>query len=416
MNKRLYKLCIVSALSLALSACATSGHSHQSKTQRSSIQPTRWEVFDGNASSRKLTSALVEQYAQSIFNEGNPLGMAMVVIDNNQVMHRSFGETYPGSGIKPSQNSLIRIASITKLMTSEVMIKLAEKKRIRITDPLQKYSYYGVHVPHFSANQPIRLYHLASHTSGLPREQPGGKWGRPVFIWPTQSNRWTWLKSAEINAVPGTTASYSNLAYDLLADALSKATGEPYPRLLREEITHPYKMKDTTLTPTQTQCARLMEGIKSSPCISTISAAGSGGVYSTPADMQRWMQQFLSSHNQLRKQTASREQGIYFKRADLISIKGMDVAGQADGIGLGWVYINSKKDIPGIYQKTGGGGGFNTYMAMIPEQNIGVFVVMTRKEHSKFHRVTKGVNELVTALAQNHNQNSDAKLLELVKK
>ncbi|PHM50753.1 D-alanyl-D-alanine-carboxypeptidase/endopeptidase AmpH [Xenorhabdus miraniensis] len=403
MKKQLYKLCTVSALTWAISACADSGNLHQNKFQQSHAQPAKWEVFEGNGNTKKMTTALVEQYAQSIFDEGNPLGMAMVVIDNNQVVHRSFGETYPGSGVRPRQDSVIRIASITKLMTSEVMIKLAQKERIKITDPLQKYTYYGVHVPDYGANQPIRLYHLASHTSGLPREQPGGKWGRPVFIWPTQSNRWAWLKTAGINAVPGTTASYSNLAYDLLADALSKATGEPYVRLLQEEITRPYRMKDTTLTPTQSQCARLMAGVKSSPCVNTIAAAGSGGIYSTPADMQRWMQQFLSSRNQLRKQTASREQGIYFKRADLTSIKGMDVAGLADGIGLGWVYMDAKGNVPGIYQKTGGGGGFNTYMAMIPEQNIGVFVVMTRKEQSKFSRVTSGVNELVAALARNHS-------------
>ncbi|OKP04512.1 D-alanyl-D-alanine-carboxypeptidase/endopeptidase AmpH [Xenorhabdus eapokensis] len=400
MKKRLYKLCAVSVMAWAISACADSGHSHQKKFQQSNAQPAKWEVFESNDNIRKMATALVDQYSQSIFEEGNPLGMAMVVIDNNQVIHRSFGETYPGSGVRPRQDSLIRIASITKLMTSEVMVKLAQRKHLKITDPLQKYTYYGVHVPNYGTGQPILLYHLASHTSGLPREQPGGKWGRPVFIWPTQSNRWAWLKTAKIDTTPGTTASYSNLAYDLLADALSKATGKPYSRLLQEEITYPYRMKDTTLTPTPSQCTRLMAGVKSSPCVNTIAAAGSGGVYSTPADMQRWMQQFLSSHNQLRKQTASREQGIYFKRADLKSIKGMDVAGQADGIGLGWVYM----DAEGIYQKTGGGGGFNTYMAMIPERNIGVFVVMTRKEQSKFSHVTSGVNELVAALARNHNQ------------
>lgn len=404
MKKRLYKLCAVSVMTWAISACADSGYSHQKKFQQSNAQPAKWEVFEGNDKLKKIATALVDQYSQSIFEEGKPLGMAMVVIDNNQIMHRSFGETYPGSGIRPRQDSLIRIASITKLMTSEVMVKLAQKKHLKITDPLQKYTYYGVHVPGYDVNQPIRLYHLASHTSGLPREQPGGKWGRPVFIWPTQSNRWAWLKTAGIDAAPGTTASYSNLAYDLLADALARATGKPYDRLLQEEITHPYRMKDTTLTPTPSQCTRLMVGVKSSPCVNTIAAAGSGGIYSTPADMQRWMQQFLSSHNQLRKQTASREQGIYFKRADLKSIKGMDVAGLADGIGLGWVYMDAKGNIPGIYQKTGGGGGFNTYMAMIPESNIGVFVVMTRKEQSKFSRVTSGVNELVAALASNHKQ------------
>ncbi|EQB99861.1 D-alanyl-D-alanine-carboxypeptidase/endopeptidase AmpH [Photorhabdus temperata] len=404
MNRQFFKIFPVSAMVLALAACSSSDKTYSPKFLQSKKQPLKWEVFEGNARTKKLASQLVDQYAQDIFNGSNARGMAMVVIDNNQAVYRSFGETRPGNGIRPKPDSVIRIASLTKLMTSEIMIKLEEDKVLRSTDPLQDYSYYGVSVPQYSPLQPIRLFHLASHTSGLPREQPGGQWRRPVFVWPTQANRWTWLKTAQLDVSPGTTVSYSNLAYDLLADALAKASGKPYTRLLHDKITGPYYMKDTTLTPSRSQCARLMESDKSSPCLNTVAAAGSGGIYSTPRDMQRWMQQFLSSDSQLRKQTASREQGVYFKRSALASIKGMDVAGQADGIGLGWVYMNSRGDVPGIYQKTGGGGGFNTYMAMIPEQNIGVFVVITRKQRSKFSSVTTGVNQLVTALSRNHKQ------------
>lgn len=54
-----------------------------------------------------------------------------------------------------------------------------------------------------------------------------------------------------------------------------------------------------------------------------------------------------------------------------------------------------------LFTKTGGGGGFNTYMATIPELNIGVFVVITRKANgTKFSEVTRGTNALVRALAQ----------------
>lgn len=287
-------------------------------------------------------------------------------------------------------------------MTSEILIKLEQDKKLLITDPLQQYSYHGVTVPDNSSGHPIRLYHLASHTSGLPREQPGGKWGRPVFIWPTQDNRWNWLKNGKLDATPGTEAAYSNLAYDLLADAMVKASGQSYPQLFSRYVTSPAKMTETTYTPNASQCARLMEGTKPSPCHNTLAAAGSGGVYSTPADMQKWMQQFLSTDKNLRKATAAREQGIYFPREKLLDVKGMDVAGHADGIGLGWVYMKPQNGRPGIYQKTGGGGGFNSYMAMIPQQNIGVFVVMTRKNSSKFSKLTVGVNDMVAALSANH--------------
>ncbi|AOF15606.1 beta-lactam binding protein AmpH [Yersinia enterocolitica] len=345
------------------------------------------------ANTELLTSQVVDQYAEHIFYNSGAMGMALVVIDNNQVVNRSFGETKPGNNLRPRPDSLIRIASITKLMTSEVMVKLAEDGTVKLTDPLQKWAPKGARVPAYNAKQPITLLNLSSHTSGPQK--------RPVFTWPTKDNRWQWLKLAKVTVPPGVKAAYSNLAYDLLADALSRASGKPYTSLLRDKITAPLGMRNTTLTPTAEQCSRLMVGVGSSRCENTIAAAGSGGVYSTPEDMQRWMQQFLASNNSARKSTAKREQALYFQRRDLVSLKGMDVAGQADALGLGWVYMAPNAELPGIMQKTGGGGGFITYMAMIPEKNIGVFVVVTRTQLTKFTNMSDGVNRLVAQLAKN---------------
>ncbi|ANI31500.1 beta-lactam-binding protein [Yersinia entomophaga] len=353
------------------------------------------------AQTERLTAQVVDQHAEHIFYNSGAMGMALVVIDNNQVVNRSFGETRPGNNIRPRQDSLIRIASITKLMTSEIMVKLAEEGKLKLTDPLKKYAPKGAYVPGYNAKQPVTLLSLASHTSGFPREQPGGPQKRPVFTWPTKSDRWQWLKTAKVTVPPGVRAAYSNLAYDLLADALSKAAGKPYTTLLREKITGPLGMKNTTLTPTAEQCDRLMVGVGGSACRNTTAAAGSGGIYSTPEDMQRWMQQFLSTQNSPRKATAKREQKMYFQRHELVSLKGMDVPGQADALGLGWVYMAPRNGLPGIIQKTGGGGGFITYMAMIPEKNIGVFVVVTRTQLTKFTNMSDGVNQLVADLASN---------------
>lgn len=124
---------------------------------------------------------------------------------------------------------------------------------------------------------------LATHTSALPREQPGGAAHRPVFVWPTRQQRWNWLSTATLKAAPGSQAAYSNLAFDLLADALATAAGKPYPQLFEEQITRPLGMKDTTFTPSPDQCQRLMIPEKgASPCNNTTAAIGSGGVYSTP--------------------------------------------------------------------------------------------------------------------------------------
>ncbi|MBC3378942.1 D-alanyl-D-alanine-carboxypeptidase/endopeptidase AmpH [Serratia fonticola] len=356
------------------------------------------------ATDAQLTSQIVDRYAEHIFYNSGATGMALVVIDNNQVVNRSFGDTKPGNDLRPRPDSLIRIASITKLMTSEVMVKMAAEGKVKLTDPLRKYAPKGAIVPAYNSRQPITLLNLATHTSALPREQPGKKPPKtPVFTWPTKAQRWQWLSHATITVPPGVRAAYSNLAYDLLADALSRAAGKPYNVLLREKVTGPLGMVDTTLTPSAEQCSRLMVAASGpSACRDTTAASGSGGVYSTPRDMQRWMQQFLSSNvSGSRKPTALTEQTMYFQRKDLTSLKGMDVPGEASALGLGWVYTAPNDGLPGIIQKTGGGGGFITYMAMVPQQNIGVFVVVTRSELTKFTNMSDPVNRLVGDLVAN---------------
>lgn len=348
-----------------------------------------------------LASQIVDRYAEHIFYGSGATGMALVAIDGNQRVFASFGETRPGNNVRPQQDSLIRIASLSKLMTSEVMVKMAERGQIRLDDPLSKYAPPGARVPTYNG-QPIRLINLATHTSSLPREQPGGKPHRPVFVWPTKADRWQWLRGAQLKAAPGTQAAYSNLAFDLLGDALAKAAGMPYPALLQQLVTRPLGMKDTTFTPSPDQCQRLMIAEKgASPCNNTLAAIGSGGVYSTPDDMGRWMQQFLNSAVSHRTPQIDRLQTLIYRRDQLTKVEGMDVPGRADALGMGWVYMAPKAGHPGIIQKTGGGGGFITYMAMVPQHNVGVFVVVTRSPLTRFTPMSDGVNNMLAELVGN---------------
>ncbi|PUY18684.1 D-alanyl-D-alanine-carboxypeptidase/endopeptidase AmpH [Cronobacter sakazakii] len=348
-----------------------------------------------------FASDIVDRYANHIFYGSGATGMAIVVIDGNQRVFRSFGETRPGNNVRPQLDSVIRIASLTKLMTSEMLVKMLDQGVVKLNDPLSRYAPPGARVPTYQG-EPIRLVNLATHTSGLPREQPGGAAKRPVFVWPTREQRWQWLSTASLKAAPGATASYSNLAFDLLADALANAAGKPYTQLFEEQITRPLGMKDTTFTPSPDQCKRLMIAEKgASPCNNTLAAIGSGGVYSTPDDMMRWMQQFLASDFHRRSPQADRMQTLIYQRTQLTRVVGMDVPGKADALGLGWVYMAPKDGRPSIIQKTGGGGGFITYMAMIPQSNIGAFVVVTRSPLTRFTNMSDGINDLVTELSGN---------------
>lgn len=349
----------------------------------------------------QLTSVIVENHAEKIFHDSAAIGMSLVVIDNGQTINRHYGQTRLGSGIRPHQDSLIRIASLTKLMTSQVMVKLAADGKVNITDPLRQHmpEKKDIVLDHQATN-PIRLYHLATHTSGLPREQPGRPAKTTVFTWPEKNARWQWIRHNRLAVSPGVRAAYSNLGYDLLADALAAAARKPYPLVFKEKISGPLQMNDTTYTPTTEQCRRLIAGKNAGPCKSSVAAIGSGGVYSTPRDMQRWMQSMLDQHQSKKSHWIDQEYQVFFKRDQLISLQGMDVAGRADGLGLGWVYMKETQDRAAMLQKTGGAGSFLTYMAMVPEKNIGIFIVITRGEGTRFKNMSNGVNRLITELAR----------------
>lgn len=74
-------------------------------TSVQAAQPTVDPVF---------ASDVVDRYANHIYYGSGATGMALVVIDGNQRVFRSFGETRPGNNQHPQLDSVIRIASLSK--------------------------------------------------------------------------------------------------------------------------------------------------------------------------------------------------------------------------------------------------------------------------------------------------------------
>lgn len=132
---QLFCLKFFSAFTLFLSLTGCSSSTAETKltsTKTASSSPTTLEILNRHQPATEKTTDLVDRFASQIFTETNPQGMAIVVIDNDQIITRYYGETAPGSRKTPGPESLIRIASLTKLMTSEVMIKLEADKKLRI--------------------------------------------------------------------------------------------------------------------------------------------------------------------------------------------------------------------------------------------------------------------------------------------
>jgi serine-type D-Ala-D-Ala carboxypeptidase/endopeptidase len=316
-----------------------------------------------------------------LFHRSGSTGMVVVLVRGNQTWMQGYGQTKPGSHTPPNANSLFRLCSLTKIMTSDVLAKMVADGQVSLSDPLQKFAPANVKVPtltiHGEAERPITLRDLATHTAGFPREiaYPSADSGH--FTFPDYAFRWQWLPGYRLRTTPGYAVHYSNIGYDLLADALSSAAHEPYPRLFYERIAKPLALTNTTVTPTEAQCDRLLIGGRNQgPCSNTTAAAGSGGMYSTASDMTRWLSYLLGLPGAPMHQDPA-AMAMYIPASDLRWMQGVNRAGIPTGMGLGWVYLSEPKDPDGIIEKTGGGAGFTTYIALNPEHHIGIFLAAT---------------------------------------
>jgi D-alanyl-D-alanine-carboxypeptidase/D-alanyl-D-alanine-endopeptidase len=333
-----------------------------------------------------------------LFLQSGSTGMVLVVVRNDHVFFRGYGQTAPNSHQFPTQDSLLRLCSLTKIFTTDVLTKLVADKTVRLDDPLQRYAPVGIVVP--KRVRPITLADMATHTSGLPRELGNAPPNTPHFTFPDYRTRWRWLQNQRLRSTPGTAALYSNVAFDFLGDALQSAAHKQYAALLAERTLNPLHMQHTTFFPNAEQCRHLLVSAhEDGPCTATEATAGSSGLYSTPADMAIWLEYLLRTGRPgIPAQNAS-AQAVYILPSNLVSQKGLDHAGEPTGVGLGWIHILSIDSPSHILEKTGGGAGYETYIAINHSRRTAIFLAATDGSVDTHLNLFNAANKLLLAVA-----------------
>ena len=334
-----------------------------------------------------------------LFLQSGSTGMVLVVVRDDQVFFRGYGETAPNSHQLPTQDSLLRLCSLTKIFTTDVFTKLVDGKTLRLDDPLQQYAPSGTVVP--KRLRPITLVDMATHTSGLPRELGKAPPNMPHFTFPDYHTRWRWLPNQRLRSTPGSAALYSNVTFDFLSDALQSAAHKQYAALLAERTLNPLHMQNTTFFPNAEQCRHLLiSAHEEGPCTATEATAGSSGLYSTADDMEIWLKYLLRTGD---SGTPARDdasaQAIYVFPSNLLRQRGLDHAGEPTGVGLGWIHILPVDSPSHIIEKTGGGAGFETYIAINHSRRTAIFLAATDGPVDTHLNLFNAANKLLLAVA-----------------
>lgn len=352
----------------------------------------------------KLLNEIVEFNGAILFLESRVPAMILGAVRNGETIVVGFGETSDGSGKTPDGQTMLRIGSITKAFTGQVLADLVGKGSVKFTDRLQDRLGWQVKVPERGGRQ-IRLIDLATHTSGLPREveRPPGPPDDP-FATLTREAYVKGLQSDPLLFAPGTGGLYSNFAFDLLAAALANAVGKPYEALLKQSVLDPVGLKHTVLALREGDASRLLQGHnfdgKPMPNVrATEVMAGASSLYSTPNDILRWLAWHLDRFSPQGAELRLLDHAAYVPRDGLVPAAGFDEAGHMDALGLGWIVMAPKGDRPLILQKAGGLQGIFSYAAFAPTRGVGVFIAINQFNVGAFTAMAAAANGLIEQLA-----------------
>ncbi|MGH8080790.1 MAG: serine hydrolase domain-containing protein, partial [Lysobacter sp.] len=190
------------------------------------------------AATRDADPAALDRIVDEVQARYRLPGFAVGVVENGEVVYRrGHGELSAGSGAKIGANSLFKIASNTKSMTTALLARLVDAGKLRWDDPVTKYlPDFRMHEDWVTREMQVR--DLLIHNSGL-RAGAGD-----LMLWPepnsfTRADILHGLRYLKPVHSFRSRYDYDNLMYIVAGEVAAKAGGAPYESLLRREVFEP---------------------------------------------------------------------------------------------------------------------------------------------------------------------------------
>jgi CubicO group peptidase (beta-lactamase class C family) len=225
-------------------------------------------------------------------------------------------------------DSIVRIFSMSKIVTSVAVLMLLEEGRLRLTDPVEKYLpalkdrkvFVGgtADAPQLEpASRPITIRDLLTHTAGYYYDAAWSADPVPMELM-TRAKLWDATTTDDfvariaplpLNQQPGTKFRYG-IHTDLLGAIVEKISGERLDAFFQKRIFGPLGMRDTGFwvpAEKQDRLARIHQRnaagklelasfyiTRDDPTPTSGFCSGGGGLYSTAADYARFAQMLLN--------------------------------------------------------------------------------------------------------------------------
>ena len=182
---------------------------------------------------------------QSIFKNDEPGGAVLIAKEGRIIYEKDFGIADIKTKEPITTKTVFNLGSITKTFVAYGILKLASENKLSLDDNLLKY------FPDFknpAIAKQVKLYHLLTHTSGLPDSRKISE-EHDFYLTAKDEENWAPIKQTDtLEFVPGSNYKYSNPAFNALALIIEKVTGKKWQNYIAENIFKPVGMKMSTIT------------------------------------------------------------------------------------------------------------------------------------------------------------------------
>ncbi len=305
--------------------------------------------------------ALVQPYLDAELLNAISIG----VFYDGKSWTQHFGTLSSDRDESPEGGTLYEIGSMSKVFTGILLAYAVESGRVelnqRIGTIMKKLQKTNKKV-----GDSIRLGHLTTHMSGLPRMPDNFSPANPMNPYVDYDRKLLveFMDGVKPDRKPGVKGEYSNLAVGLLGDLLAVEAGMDYGAMLKQNLTGPLELDDTCLNLSYEQIDRLAPPHNVSKTANQSwdfdAIAGAGGIRSTPDDMLRFIEANLHP-----------PENAVGKAIELAWKQHIPAKGKAFAMGLGWHIARDGQ----TRWHNGQTGGYHSMILINRELDAGVVVL-----------------------------------------
>ena len=214
---------------------------------------------------REKLAQNIEKVALYDLDNHNVFGSSYYVYQNGETLFKKhYGKVGPDDSAGVNDNTIFRLASMTKPITSFAVLILIDRGLISLDDKISKFlpEFEDIHVITADGKDlgktktPITILHCLTHTSGIGSGKAVELSNDDVKTVSATLKRFV---EAGLDFEPFTWCAYSSIAaHDVLSVIVEKVTGIDFEEFLKKEIFEPCDMTDTTFSPTEEQWKRLI--------------------------------------------------------------------------------------------------------------------------------------------------------------